>query len=123
MRVKDGISKIAGDCSCDSRTFITSDQRSFQQCCPWHSTIQALFEKSFNASPRSYFLRIHTEALLVTLPTPDFSMPYNYICLSCTVVALAFSPLHNMTTKWLLLQKKMRRRNRFSRDLKKENAE
>lgn len=66
----------------------------------------SLFEESFNATRQSYFLRIHTEALLINLPTPDFSMPYNVICLACTVVALAFGPLHNMTTKRLLLQKK-----------------
>uniref|UniRef100_A0A915IZC3 Uncharacterized protein n=1 Tax=Romanomermis culicivorax TaxID=13658 RepID=A0A915IZC3_ROMCU len=28
--------------------------------------------------------RIYGEVLLVTLPTPDFSMPYNVICLVCT---------------------------------------
>ena len=28
-------------------------------------------------------------------------MPYNVICLTCTVVALAFGPLHNITTKSL----------------------
>jgi GPI-anchor transamidase subunit T len=66
----------------------------------------SLFEDSFNATRQTYFLRIHTEALLINLPTPDFSMPYNVICLACTVVALAFGPLHNMTTKRLLLQKK-----------------
>jgi GPI-anchor transamidase subunit T len=67
----------------------------------------SLFEESFNATRQhGYLLRIHTEALLINLPTPDFSMPYNVICLACTVVALAFGPLHNMTTKRLLLQKK-----------------
>lgn len=66
----------------------------------------SLFEESLNASRPSYFQRIHTGALLINLPTPDFSMPYNVICLACTVVALAFGPLHNMTTKRLLLQKK-----------------
>ena len=66
----------------------------------------SLFEETFNATRQGYFLRLHTEALLITLPTPDFSMPYNVICLACTVVALAFGPLHNMTTKHLLLQKK-----------------
>lgn len=66
----------------------------------------SLFEESFNATRQSYFLRIHTEALLINLPTPDFSMPYNVICLACTVVALAFGPLHNLSTKRLLLQKK-----------------
>lgn len=66
----------------------------------------SLFEESFSATRQSYFLRIHTEALLINLPTPDFSMPYNVICLACTVVALAFGPLHNMTTKRLVFQKK-----------------
>lgn len=45
--------------------------------------------------------RVHTEAILVSLPTPDFSMPYNAICLACTGVALAFGPMHNLTTKRL----------------------
>merc|ERR1712179_145641 len=44
-----------------------------------------------------------TEILLVSLPTPDFSMPYNVICLACTVAALAFGPIHNITTKTLVL--------------------
>jgi len=44
--------------------------------------------------------------LLVNLSTPDFSMPYNVICLTCTVVALAFGPLHNITTKELKLTPK-----------------
>ena len=40
----------------------------------------------------------------MNLPTPDFSMPYNVICLACTVVALAFGPLHNITTKNLTIE-------------------
>ncbi|GBO25696.1 GPI transamidase component PIG-T, partial [Araneus ventricosus] len=48
---------------------------------------------------KGIFLRIYTQILLVSLPTPDFSMPYNVICLTCTVVALAFGPIHNITTK------------------------
>ena len=39
----------------------------------------------------------------MSLPTPDFSMPYNVICLACTVAALAFGPIHNITTKSLVL--------------------
>ena len=54
---------------------------------------------SFSDSSGSFFLRLHTEALLVSLPTPDFSMPYNVICLACTVVAIAFGSLHNLTTR------------------------
>ena len=45
------------------------------------------------------FLRLYTESLLVSLPTPDFSMPYNVICMTCTVLALAFGPIHALTTK------------------------
>ena len=48
-------------------------------------------------------VQLYTESLLVNLPTPDFSMPYNVICLTCTVVALAFGPLHNITTKSLVI--------------------
>ncbi|XP_013389668.1 GPI transamidase component PIG-T [Lingula anatina] len=46
-----------------------------------------------------FLLRIHTETLLVSLPTPDFSMPYNVICLACTVVAIGFGSVHNLTTR------------------------
>lgn len=31
-------------------------------------------------------------------------MPYNVICLACTAVALAFGPLHNISTKRLVLK-------------------
>lgn len=44
---------------------------------------------------------MYTEILLVSLPTPDFSMPYNVICLTCTVVAIAFGSLYNLSTKRL----------------------
>ena len=36
-------------------------------------------------------LRIYTETLLVSLPTPDFSMPYNVICL----VGFKYKPVDN----------------------------
>jgi len=49
---------------------------------------------------RHYFSRV----LLINLSTPDFSMPYNVICLTCTVVALSFGPIHNITTKRLQLR-------------------
>lgn len=42
--------------------------------------------------------RIYARPLLVILPTPDFSMPYNVICLVSTVLVAAFGPLHSMTT-------------------------
>ncbi|XP_033626120.1 GPI transamidase component PIG-T-like [Asterias rubens] len=50
-------------------------------------------------SPGRAFLRVYTEPLLIQLPVPDFSMPYNVICLTCTVVAIGFGSLHNLTTR------------------------
>ena len=44
-------------------------------------------------------LRVYARPLLVILPTPDFSMPYNVLCLVCTVLVTAFGPIHNMTTR------------------------
>ncbi|CAG8451990.1 8749_t:CDS:10 [Cetraspora pellucida] len=47
-----------------------------------------------------YFpIRIYTETLLVSLPTPDFSMPYNVITLTCTVIALFFGSMFNLLTR------------------------
>lgn len=67
----------------------------------------SLFADSFNATRgEGYFIQLRTEILLITLPTPDFSMPYNVICLACTVVALAFGPIHNMSTKKIVLKDK-----------------
>ena len=40
--------------------------------------------------------RIYTPALLVDLATPDFSMPYNVIIMSSTLIALVFGSLFNM---------------------------
>ncbi|XP_077442241.1 GPI-anchor transamidase component PIGT [Vanacampus margaritifer] len=46
----------------------------------------------------SYFVRLYTEPLLVNIPTPDFSMPYNVICLTCTVVAVGYGSLYHLLT-------------------------
>ncbi|KAH7908372.1 GPI transamidase component PIG-T [Hygrophoropsis aurantiaca] len=45
------------------------------------------------------FPRIHTPALLTDLPTPDFSMPYNVIILSCTLLTLVFGSVFNAVTR------------------------
>lgn len=60
-----------------------------------------------------YYSRI----LLINLSTPDFSMPYNVICLTCTVVALAFGPIHNITTKRLQLKVKESKQDKFRKIL------
>lgn len=43
--------------------------------------------------------QLRTPLLLLTLPTPDFSMPYNVIILTCTVMSLAFGCIFNLLTK------------------------
>ena len=50
--------------------------------------------------------RTTTEPLLIGLPTPDFSMPYNVICLVSTVISLCFAPIHNFTTRIVDVLKK-----------------
>lgn len=42
---------------------------------------------------------IRTTGLLVPLPTPDFSMPYNVIILTSTVMALAFGNIFNLLVR------------------------
>ncbi|KAL1935076.1 hypothetical protein VTP01DRAFT_4216 [Rhizomucor pusillus] len=44
-------------------------------------------------------IRVYTDTLLVSLPTPDFSMPYNVITLTCTVIALFFGSVFNLLTR------------------------
>jgi phosphatidylinositol glycan class T len=40
--------------------------------------------------------RIYTSKLLVDLPTPDFSMPYNVIIMTSTLIALFFGSIVNL---------------------------
>lgn len=49
---------------------------------------------------KSTYLR--TTSLLLYLPTPDFSMPYNVIILSSTVIALAFGSIFNLLVRRLV---------------------
>lgn len=42
---------------------------------------------------------IRTTSLLLPLPTPDFSMPYNVIILTSTVIALAFGSIFNLLVR------------------------
>lgn len=45
----------------------------------------------------SVYLR--TTSLLLPLPTPDFSMPYNVIILTSTVIAMAFGSIFNLLVR------------------------
>lgn len=42
---------------------------------------------------------MRTTSLLLSLPTPDFSMPYNVIILTSTVMALAFGSIFNLLVR------------------------
>jgi phosphatidylinositol glycan class T len=45
--------------------------------------------------------RIYTPRLLLDIPTPDFSMPYNVIIMSSTVMAVFFGLMHgSLTRRW-----------------------
>ena len=60
-----------------------------------------LFPSSENSSGVSTQapLYIRTSSLLLPLPTPDFSMPYNVIILTSTVMALAFGSIFNFLVR------------------------
>jgi GPI-anchor transamidase subunit T len=53
-----------------------------------------LMSRSDASSNRGVYLR--TTSLLLPLPTPDFSMPYNVIILTSTVMALGFGSIFNI---------------------------
>lgn len=61
--------------------------------------------RGFNVAPavirilgeEAVYLR--TTSLLLPLPTPDFSMPYNVIILTSTVMALAFGSTYNLLVR------------------------
>ena len=52
---------------------------------------------SDNSTSTQTYLR--TTSLLLPLPTPDFSMPYNVIILTSTVMALAFGSIFNLLVR------------------------
>lgn len=43
--------------------------------------------------------RAYSSSALMMAPLPDFSMPYNVIVLTCTVLALAFGTVYNMSLR------------------------
>lgn len=50
---------------------------------------------------------LRTTSSLVTLPTPDFSMPYNVIILTGTVMSLAFGSIFNLLTKETITEEEL----------------
>jgi len=47
-------------------------------------------------------IKVHSPPLLIYVPIPDFSMPYNVLCLVCTVLAMGIGTIHNLTTDQLV---------------------
>lgn len=72
-------------------------QHSERQYQPAHSDfLEALDSPLLQHFRKEKPVQVYTEVLLVPLATPDFSMPYNVITLTCTVLALYFGSLLNI---------------------------
>ncbi|BBH10031.1 GPI transamidase component Gpi16 subunit family protein [Prunus dulcis] len=71
----------------------------------FHTSMQFFTDKSVDRSSilskfqENNAVLAYTEVLLVPLTTPDFSMPYNVITITCTVCALYFGSLLNVLRK------------------------
>ncbi|GAP89448.2 putative GPI transamidase component GPI16 [Rosellinia necatrix] len=64
------------------------------------SIITILPSTSADAPPaRQKTSNLRTTSLLLSLPTPDFSMPYNVIIFTSTAMALAFGGLYNILVR------------------------
>ncbi|KAJ3569416.1 hypothetical protein NPX13_g6092 [Xylaria arbuscula] len=64
------------------------------------SIITILPSTSLDAPPsRRKISNLRTTSLLLSLPTPDFSMPYNVIIFTSTAIALAFGGLYNILVR------------------------
>jgi len=64
------------------------------------SIITILPSESPGAPPaRRKTSNLRTTSLLLSLPTPDFSMPYNVIIFTSTAIALAFGGLYNILVR------------------------
>lgn len=62
-------------------------------------------EESNTDPKRSGRNRIYTTRLLLDVPTPDFSMPYNVIIMSSTVMAIFFGLMQGtLTRRWGFVQ-------------------
>lgn len=56
-----------------------------------------------NGNEREGMGRIYTPILLVDLATPDFSMPYNVIIMSSTLITFIFGSIFNLLTRKFIM--------------------
>jgi len=68
-------------------------------------TINSISDVYLNTLEKEHNM-IFSEAILVNIPVPDFSMPYNVICFVCTVIAVGFGQLYNISSKKLMYSAK-----------------
>jgi GPI-anchor transamidase subunit T len=61
------------------------------------AVLRVLNQTNSDGSSKDVYIR--TTSLLLPLPTPDFSMPYNVIILTSTVMALAFGSIFNLLVR------------------------
>ncbi|ETN76312.1 Gpi16 subunit, GPI transamidase component, partial [Necator americanus] len=61
----------------------------------------SLVEENGNTT-REGPITLYGNTLLIVLPVPDFSMPFNVICFVMTTVSLCFGPIHSFSTKMLI---------------------
>jgi len=85
-------------------TLLRSDQTQGLALDQHHTTIKDQVSRYDPTAEGVVLIQLYTESLLINLPTPDFSMPYNVICLACTVLAFAIGTLLNLTTKTLQVE-------------------
>lgn len=71
-------------------------ERQYHQLTSSHSSDTAKDSPLLQEFQIEKSVQVYTEVLLVPLATPDFSMPYNVITLTCTVLALYFGSLLNV---------------------------
>jgi len=60
--------------------------------------------------------RIYTPILLVDLATPDFSMPYNVIIMSSTLLTFIFGSIFNLLTRKFIVAKAEREEGTSERE-------
>ncbi|KAF8566736.1 hypothetical protein P879_08567 [Paragonimus westermani] len=71
----------------------------------WASTYAEYFNNSPVGAPHrpgDGFVRVPSAVVLISMPTPDFSMPFNALCIVCSVIALLFGSVHKVTAGQLV---------------------
>ncbi|CAH8665751.1 unnamed protein product [Dicrocoelium dendriticum] len=66
----------------------------------WASTYTQYFNdssKDTSFRPGDGFFRVHSAVILISMPTPDFSMPFNTLCIVCSVIAMLFGSVNKAT--------------------------